>query len=55
MTALESRGARPARFLTREASADRPRSTRASQHGLGLVVLWANAGRAPPHHAVGPS
>ena len=47
-TAFESRGARPARFSQGGVSTDRPRSTRSAQCGLGLVVLWANAGRAPP-------
>ena len=53
--AFEHRGARPARFLPRGVSADRPRSTRAAQCGLDVVVLWPNAGRAPPPppHGVG--
>ena len=52
VTSFESSGARPARISPREVSADRPRSTRTAQCGLGVVVLWPNAGRAPPH-AVG--
>ena len=44
-TVFEFRGARPARFLSRGIPADRPLSTRATQCGLGVVVLWANEGR----------
>ena len=47
-TILEPREARPARFSSCGASADRPRSTCAAQCGLGVVALWANAGSAPP-------
>ena len=35
-------------FPPRGVSADRPRNMRAAQCGLGVVVLWANTGRAPP-------
>ena len=44
-TRFEFHGARPARFLPRGVSADRPLSTRAAQCGLCVVVLWANEGR----------
>ena len=48
-TYFESCGARPARFPPRGTSADLAQSTRAAQCGLGVVVLWANTGRALPH------
>ena len=53
-TSSESRGAQPARFSLRGVSTDRPRNMRAVQCRLGVVVLSANAGRAPPN-AVGRS
>ena len=46
---FKSRGARPARFSSRGVSAERPQTTRVTQCGLATVVLWANAGHAPPH------
>ena len=48
-THFELCGARPARFPPPRVSARRPRSTRAAQCGLSVVVLWSNAGRAPPY------
>ena len=51
-TVFGSYGVRPTRLSSRGESTDRPRSTRAVQCGLGVVVLWAKAGRAPSH-AVG--
>ena len=47
-TVFESRGARPACFRPVEY---RPTAhgAHAAQSDLGVVVLWANAGRTPPH------
>ena len=49
VASFESRGARRARSSPREKSANRLRSTLRKERGLGVVVLWTNAGRAPPH------
>ena len=48
VTTCESRCARPARISPRAVSSDRPRSMRSAVR-TGVVVLWANAGRTPPH------
>ena len=45
---FESRGECPVRALHHGVAADGPRSTHA-QRGLGMVVVRANAWRAPPH------
>ena len=51
-TAFESHDARTARISHFGASVDDARSTHCARRGLGLVVLWGNSRRAPPH-AVG--
>ena len=48
VSTFESRGACPVRILHHGVAADGPRSTHA-QRGLGMVVVRANAWRAPPH------
>ena len=52
ITTFKPRAARPARCSPCGVWPDRPLSRRAAQCALGVVVFWANAGRAPPH-AVG--
>ena len=50
---FESRGAQPVSFPTRRVLANRPWGTRHTPLcGLGMVLLWANKRRTPPH-AVG--
>ena len=53
VTSFKSCDERSASCSPRGVSADCPRNMRAAQCELGVVVLWANAGRAPPSPSAG--